>query len=195
MDSLHRIFNEALLAHQKTVELLPALLDPLAVLGSTVIQQLQNGHKLLVFGNGGSAGDAQHIAAELTGRFVQERRGLPAIALTTDTSALTSIANDFGFEHVFARQIEALARPGDVALGISTSGNSANVIQGLRRARQLGCEVFGFSGRDGGQMNALLESHNLVVPSPITARVQECHILLGHILCEMVDTAFAGEGA
>ena len=165
------------------------------VLGTTLIQQLQQGHKLLVFGNGGSAGDAQHIAAELTGRFVQERRGLPAIALTTDSSALTSIANDFGFEHVFARQIEALARPGDVALGISTSGNSANVIHGLRRARQLGCEVFGFSGRDGGQMNALLESHNLVVPSPITARVQECHILLGHILCEMVDTAFAGEGA
>jgi D-sedoheptulose 7-phosphate isomerase len=186
---METIVNRAVQAHLHAVNSLQLLSPRIAALGDALVRTLQSGGKLLVFGNGGSAGDAQHIAAELVGRFVTERRGLPALALTTDTSALTAIANDYGYEHVFARQVEALARPGDLALGISTSGNSANVLRALEAARHHGCETFGLSGRDGGQMNALLGEHNIVIPVQETARVQECHILIGHIICEMVDGA------
>lgn len=191
---MHPLFERAHLAHLQAINTLPALSPQLVELGNALIAALRSGNKLLLFGNGGSAGDAQHIAAELTGRFVLERRGLAALALTTDTSALTSIANDYGFDHVFARQIEALARPGDLVLGISTSGNSPNVLAGLQSAQKAGCLTYGLSGRDGGRMNALLGSRNIVVPVSATARIQECHILLGHILCEMVDQA-CGEPA
>ncbi|MBK0384102.1 D-sedoheptulose 7-phosphate isomerase [Pedobacter sp. SD-b] len=144
------------------------------------------GKKVLLFGNGGSASDAQHIAAEFVGRFLAERRALPAIALTTDTSALTAIANDYGYEMVFSRQVEALANKDDVVIGISTSGNSQNVLEGLKAASQLECKVIGFSGNSGGKMNDICE-FNLVVPSNVTARIQEVHILLGHIICMSVD--------
>lgn len=188
------MIQSTLQAHLDAVATLPALAPRIAALGEALVSTLRSGGKLLVFGNGGSAGDAQHIAAELVGRYVTERRGLPAIALTTDTSALTAISNDYGYEHVFARQVEALASTGDLVLGISTSGNSANVMRGLEAARMHGCHVFGLSGRDGGQMSALLGECNVVVPVADTARVQECHILIGHMLCEFVDAAYAGPG-
>lgn len=154
-----------------------------------VIDCIQNGNKVLLFGNGGSASDAQHIAAEFTGRYVRDRRGLPAIALTTDTSALTAISNDYGFKRVFARQVEALARPGDLLIGLSTSGNSENVISGLLAGKQLNCKLIGFSGNNGGQMKDICDL-NIIVESNVTARIQEMHILIGHIICSALDDAF-----
>jgi D-sedoheptulose 7-phosphate isomerase len=151
-----------------------------------ITQAIKKGNKLLLFGNGGSAGDAQHIAAEFTGRFLKERRALPAVALTTDTSALTAIGNDYGFERVFSRQVEALANKGDVLIGISTSGNSLNVLNALQEGKKRGCLLIGLSGRDGGTMNEICDI-NVVVPSETTARVQEMHILIGHILCSIVE--------
>jgi len=150
---------------------------------------IKNGNKVLLAGNGGSAADAQHIAAELSGRFVKERKALPGIALTVDTSALTAIANDYGYEHVFSRQVEALARPGDLFIGISTSGNSQGILNAFEAAKKLSCKTLGLSGRDGGKMNGLCDL-NIVVPSNITARIQEMHILIGHILCKAVDDLF-----
>jgi D-sedoheptulose 7-phosphate isomerase len=150
---------------------------------------IKSGNKVLLFGNGGSAADAQHIAAEFTGRFVTERRSLPAIALTTDTSALTAIGNDYGFERIFERQVEGLANNGDILIGISTSGNSPNVVKALEAGKKLGCKTIGLSGRDGGKMNNCCDI-NIVVPSNITARIQEIHILVGHIICEAIDLAF-----
>ena len=166
----------------------PAQLEPLRALIDATGRALRRGNKLLVFGNGGSAADSQHIAAELVGRYARERRGLPAIALTTDTSILTSVGNDYGFEHIFARQVEALAAPGDVALGISTSGNSPNVKLGLLCARRIGgVTTAAFLGKTGGDIRAVVD-HAIVIPSNDTARIQECHITLGHILCELVET-------
>jgi D-sedoheptulose 7-phosphate isomerase len=147
---------------------------------------LAAGGKLLLFGNGGSAADAQHLAAEFVGRFVVERPGLAAIALTTDSSILTAVANDYGFEHVFARQIEALARPGDVAIGISTSGNSANVLAAMKQAANQNLKTIGLVGKDGGALARCVDLA-ITVSSTNTARVQECHIAIGHILCELVE--------
>jgi D-sedoheptulose 7-phosphate isomerase len=154
-----------------------------------MVSTLKKGNKVLLAGNGGSAADAQHIAAELSGRFVKERKALPGIALTTDTSALTSIANDYGYAHVFSRQVEALAQPGDLFIGISTSGNSQGILNALQSAKEIGCKTLGLSGRDGGKMNGLCDL-NIIVPSDITARIQEMHILIGHILCKAVDDSF-----
>ena len=153
---------------------------------SLMIQCLQSGGKLLFFGNGGSAADAQHLAAEFVGRFVLERNGLPAIALTTDSSILTSIGNDYGFDQVFARQIEALGRPNDVAVGISTSGNSPNVIEAVNKARKRNVKTIGLAGKDGGALAKCVDLA-ITVSSTNTARVQECHIAIGHILCELVE--------
>jgi D-sedoheptulose 7-phosphate isomerase len=147
---------------------------------------LAAGGKLLLFGNGGSAADAQHLAAEFVGRFVVERPGLAAIALTTDSSILTAVANDYGFERVFARQIEALARAGDVAVGISTSGNSANVLAAIKQAANKNLKTIGLSGRDGGFL-AKASDVSITVPAANTARIQECHIAIGHIWCELVE--------
>jgi D-sedoheptulose 7-phosphate isomerase len=166
----------------------PDVLGPLQALIEDTVRALRAGHKVLFFGNGGSAADSQHLAAELVGRYQRERRGWPAIALTTDTSILTSVGNDYGYDHVFERQIEALAQPGDIAIGISTSGNSPNVKLGLERAREIGGIVTaGFLGRDGGSIKALVD-HAIVISHPQTSRIQECHITLGHILCERVET-------
>ena len=147
---------------------------------------LAAGGKLLLFGNGGSAADAQHLAAEFVGRFVVERPGLAAIALTTDSSILTAVANDYGFERIFARQIEALARPGDVAIGISTSGNSANVLAAMKQAVNQNLKTIGLSGKDGGLL-AMASDVSVTVPAANTARIQECHIAIGHIWCELVE--------
>ena len=148
---------------------------------------LKSGGKLLVFGNGGSAADAQHIAGELVNRFLQERKALPAIALSTDGGVLTCIANDTGFENVFARQIEALGRDGDVCIAISTSGQSANIVLACEQARSQGIKVIGLLGRDGGKVAPLCDL-SLIVPSDDTQRIQETHNLVGHILCELIET-------
>ena len=154
-------FSEHLKTSQATMESIGDLLE---VATNICIDGLKNGGKILIFGNGGSAADAQHIAAELVGRYKNERRGLPAIALTTDTSALTCIGNDYGYEQIFNRQVEALANKGDVVIGISTGGTSANVISALTLAKETGCKTIGFSGRGGGEMNTLCDV-NLVVPA------------------------------
>ena len=171
---------------KKVIDLLTADIEASCELITSVIK---NGNKVLLAGNGGSAADAQHIAAELSGRFVKERKALPGIALTVDTSALTAIANDYGYEHVFSRQVEAFAKPGDLFIGISTSGNSKGILNAFETATKFGCKTLGLSGRDGGKMNELCEL-NIVVPSDITARIQEMHILIGHILCKAVDDLF-----
>ena len=151
---------------------------------------LKKGGKLLFFGNGGSAADSQHLAAEFVGRYEKERRGLAAIALTTDTSILTAVGNDYGFEKVFSRQIEALGVKGDLAIGISTSGRSKNLLKALEAAKEKGLFTIAFSGGSGGEMKALADLA-LVVPSEKTSRIQESHILIGHILCERVDELLA----
>jgi len=154
------------------------------------IESLENENKILLFGNGGSASDAQHIAAELVGRYKDDRKGLAALALTTDTSALTAIGNDFGYSKIFERQIEALANKGDTVIGISTGGSSTNVLNGLLKAKNLGCKTIGFSGRSGGEMNEICDL-NLVVPAEDTARIQEIHIIIGHTICQLIDNKFS----
>jgi D-sedoheptulose 7-phosphate isomerase len=163
-----------------------ALADGFAALVAACVASLRGGGKLLLFGNGGSAADAQHLATELTIRYKSDRPAIAAIALTTDTSALTAAANDLGFEHVFARQIEALGRRGDIAIGISTSGKSANITAGLRQAKAQGLVTAALSGKGGGDLNGLAD-HLLVVPSDTTARIQEMHIALGQMLCGAVE--------
>jgi D-sedoheptulose 7-phosphate isomerase len=153
---------------------------------SMIVAALEAGHKVLAFGNGGSAGDAQHLVAELVGRFQKERTGFAAVALTADTSLLTSVANDYGFERVFARQVEALGAAGDVAVGISTSGTSANVVAALEAARGRGVQTIALTGRDGGAAGRLADVH-INVPDACTARVQEVHITLIHAICEIVE--------
>jgi len=175
--------------HQAAIAALSAQEQAIQAHGEMLITALRAGGKILVCGNGGSAADAQHLAAELVGRFGHARRGLPAIALTTDSSALTSIGNDFGFDAVFARQVEALARPGDVLIGISTSGNSRNVIAAINTATELGVTTLGLLGGNGGLLKDLLD-YSLIAPSSDTPRIQECHILIAHIWCAMIDDAF-----
>ena len=157
-----------------------------------VAEALGAGRKLLLFGNGGSAADAQHLAAELVGRFQRERRPLPAIALTTDTSALTAIANDYGYDQVFARQVRALGARGDVALAISTSGRSPSVLRAVEVCRELGIETIGLTGGDGGTLAGLVHLCLRVSASTDAARIQETHILIGHVLCELVDRRLFG---
>ena len=149
-------------------------------------QALSNEKKVLICGNGGSAADAQHLAAEFVGRYETERRAFPSIALTTDTSALTAIGNDYGFERVFARQVEALAQSGDVLIAITTSGNSPNVLRAIEAAKEIGCVVIGMTGAKGEKFASLCDACTLV-PSDRTARIQEAHITIAHLWCEMID--------
>ena len=186
-DIIENEFNE----HIKVANSIHCLTDAVAISAQLCIDCLKNGGKILLFGNGGSAADAQHIAAELVGRYKVERKSLPAIALTTDTSALTAIGNDYGYIHVFDRQVEALANKGDVAIGISTSGNSINVINALKVASQLNCKTIGFSGKDGGVMKDICDI-TLDAPSEDTPRIQEMHILIGHTICHLIDQEFTG---
>ena len=161
-------------------------LQPVADAASAILAASAEGQKVLVFGNGGSAADAQHLAADLVCRFQRERRPIAAIALTTDTSVVTAVANDYSFERVFVRQIEALGNRGDLAVGISTSGRSMNVVEGLRTARTRGLRTIALTGRDGGPAGALADIH-INVPDPSTARVQEAHRTLIHAICELVE--------
>lgn len=170
-----------------------AVAAPFARLVKACVDSLAQGGKILFFGNGGSAADAQHLAAELLVRYRINRKALAAIALTTDSSVLTACANDFSYDDIFSRQVEALARPGDVCIGISTSGNSANVVKALEAAKAIGAVAAGLSGRDGGRMASICEPL-LVVPSSTVARIQEMHILIGHALCERVEQLAGGPG-
>jgi len=163
----------------------------IARVASEIGSSFDRGNKVLLFGNGGSAADAQHIAAEWVGRFKRERRALPAIALTTDTSILTAIGNDYGFDQIFARQIHALGSKGDVAIALSTSGNSANVLLAADAAREMELITVGLTGRDGGNLGAKVQYH-LNVPHALSARIQEVHIMVGHILCELVENNVKG---
>lgn len=180
------MIQESITAHIATAERLRTLENDILAACTLCADTILRGGKILLAGNGGSAADAQHIAAEFVGRYVRERRSLPAIALSTDTSALTAIANDYGFETVFARQIEGLGNENDVFIGISTSGNSPNIVRAADSAKAKGLKTLIFSGRDGGILRGLGDV-NIIVPSDITARIQEMHILVGHIICEFVD--------
>jgi len=153
-------------------------------------EAFKSGHKILIFGNGGSAADSQHFAAEMIGRFQKERQALPAVALSTDTSTITALSNDYGFEIIFSRQIEALGRTGDVALGFSTSGNSKNIIRGLEAARTKGMKTVALTGQGGGKLNGLADIC-IAVPSSVTARIQEAHGVIVHALCELVEEAYS----
>ncbi|PIF04285.1 MAG: phosphoheptose isomerase [Arcobacter sp.] len=182
--------KEEFLSHLETINnVIGSMEDDIEKASIIIVEALKNGNKVLLCGNGGSAADAQHIAAELTGRYKSQRRGLAGIALTTDTSALTAIGNDYGYDRVFDRQVEAIARKGDVVIGISTSGNSKNVVSALKLAQEFACKTIGFTGRDGGIMNDFCDI-NLIVPSDNTPRIQEMHILFGHIICQIIDNNF-----
>ena len=173
--------KEAIIQHQ-----LP-LIEKAA---DALVACVKSGKKVLFFGNGGSASDSQHLAAEFVGRYEKERRALPAIALTTDTSILTAVGNDYGFDRIFERQVAALGQKGDVAFAISTSGNSKNVIAAVQKAKELGIYTIGLTGCGGGQLKSMVDLA-IVVPSQKTSRVQETHIMIGHILCERVDETFS----
>ena len=179
-------FNNHINTSQQAMENLSTDIE---IAAKICVKALKKNRKIILFGNGGSAADAQHIAAELVSRYKTERRALAAIALTTDTSILTAVGNDYGYEKIFSRQIEALANPGDVALGISTGGTSKNVINGLIKASQQKCKTIGLSGKDGGEFNNLCNV-NLVVPSNDTPRIQEMHIFIGHTICHLLDKEF-----
>ena len=185
-----KMIKRELQAHMETAERTMESVTPqIEEASKMVIDTLKNGNKVLFCGNGGSASDAQHIAAELTGRYKTERRGLAGIALTTDTSALTAISNDYGFNRIFDRQVEALVREGDLVVGISTSGESLNIISALLLAKDMGAKTLGFSGKGGGKMNYVCDL-NMIVPSDDTPRIQEMHILIGHIICQAIDDSF-----
>lgn len=178
-------FTDHLDVFGKTME----QMDVIQLMAERCKEALKAGNKVLFCGNGGSAADAQHLAAELIGRFQKERRSLASIALTTDTSILTAVANDYGYDEVFARQVEGLGRSGDVLMGISTSGNSANVVKAALKARDTGMHTIAFTGEGGGKLKDICDI-TFAVPSKVTARIQEMHIMVGHIICELVEEEY-----
>lgn len=186
-DIIKEQFSRNIQIHEASKE---RLISDIGKAAEIIIAALAQGKKILLCGNGGSAADAQHIAAEFVGRFQKERDALPAIALTADTSVITAIANDYGYERIFARQIQALGKQGDVFVAISTSGNSANVVLGAEAAREKGLRVVAFLGNDGGKLKDLADVA-LVVPAQETPRIQEVHILIGHIVCRLVEENYA----
>lgn len=173
-------------------QLINACLQELTAAADALVAAYLAGHKAIFFGNGGSAADSQHLAAEFLGRYLHEREPLPALALNVNSSAITAIGNDYGYEQVFARQLQALATAGDVAVAISTSGDSPNVVQAIMCARRLGLSTIGLTGRSGGKLRGLVDAL-IRVPSDATPRIQECHILIGHALCDAVEQAFVAE--
>jgi D-sedoheptulose 7-phosphate isomerase len=173
-------------AHTDMFAQLQSIFPQVKVVANEMRATLQRGGKILIMGNGGSAADSQHIAAEIVGRYKKERRGWPAIALTTDTSILTSVGNDYGYDYIFARQIEALCRPEDLVIGITTSGNSINVVNAIIEANSIGATTVGLTGGTGGKLSELCK-FNLVMPSSDTPRIQEAHIFIGHSLCGMLE--------
>ena len=191
-DLIDAYFNRSLGALQSAAKD-GALLGTIAAIAQSIETSLRAGGKLLIAGNGGSAADAQHLAAEFLSRFLVERRPFPAVALTTDTSVLTAVGNDFGFEHVFERQIRGLGRPGDVFLAISTSGRSRNILLALQAARETGLVTIGFSGAENTEMRSLCR-HFLAVPSRETAIIQQIHLVAGHAICALVERALLNDG-
>jgi D-sedoheptulose 7-phosphate isomerase len=182
VSEIHRHIGD----HLRTIEILREEAPVIQEIADRLTQCLRDGGCVFWAGNGGSASDCQHLAAELVGRFERERAGFASVALTTDSSILTSVSNDYGFDRVFARQVEALSRPGDLLIGISTSGNSPNVLRAVETAAAMGIGTIGLSGRDGGELRKLADVC-LVVRSDNTARIQEAHILIGHILCDLAE--------
>lgn len=180
------IISESLQNHLKAVQQIEALQPTILAVADYITDCLEAGGKVLLMGNGGSAADAQHIAAELVGRYKLERKAFAAIAITTDPSIVTAVGNDYGAEHIFTRQIEALAKEGDCVIGISTSGNSANVIEAIAAAHEIGCKTFGLLGNDGGKLKTMVDIP-IVISAKDTPRIQECHILIGHIICDLVE--------
>ncbi len=187
------MIDEILKDHIDVVKKVGDLKDVIMELSSVINNALLNGKKLLIMGNGGSAADSQHFAAEIVGRYKIERPGYPAIALTTDTSIITSIANDYSYERIFSRQIEALAEKGDIVIGMSTSGNSRNVMEGFIVAEKIGCKTVALLGKDGGMLKNYSD-FKLIIPSDTTARVQECHILIIHLLCDLFEKELIDNG-
>ena len=185
-EKIKKIFGESILVKRETANL---NCDKIVLAVEEIVNIFKGNGKILFFGNGGSAADSQHIAAEFIGRFKKERQALAAIALTTDTSILTCLGNDYGFEAIFARQIEGLGQKGDIAFGISTSGNSKNVIEGIKKAKDKGLKTISLTGCGGGQL-AKLTNISIIVPSDNTARIQESHICIAHAICELVEECF-----
>src|SRR5438445_6498145 len=180
-----KLIEESIATKQSLLESAD-ILTTVAKVSEILVSALRQGNKVLLFGNGGSAADAQHIAAELVGRFAFDRPALPALALSVNSSCVTAIGNDYGFDRVFSRQLEALARPGDIAIAISTSGNSTNVLHAMSIARKIGLKTIGLTGRSGGNLRNAVD-YCICVPSNETPRIQECHILVGHIISELVE--------
>lgn len=190
---MKKVIDESIAAHLEVVRSFrEECAGQIEVIAARCIAAVEKGAKVCFFGNGGSAADAQHFAAEFVVRFTRNRRALPAIAFTTDTSILTACGNDFGYGEVFARQVEGLCGPDDVVVGISTSGTSPNVVRGLEAAREKGVAAVAFTGRDARRCGELADVA-LRVPSEVTARIQECHLIAGHIICDLVEAAFAEE--
>lgn len=185
---MNKIIKERFEEHIAVAQLVmqSEILEQVNRISKVIKEAIADGNKVLLCGNGGSAADSQHLAAEFVGRFQKERQGLPAIALTVDTSILTAVGNDYGFDKVFVRQVEALANKGDVLIGISTSGNSGNVVQAVELAKQKGVYCVGMTAEGGGKLLQLCDEC-IAVPAKVTARAQEMHILIGHIICELVD--------
>jgi D-sedoheptulose 7-phosphate isomerase len=187
---MKEMIEAELVAHKETADKVILLLKPeIEKACELAVDTIKKGKKILFFGNGGSAADAQHLAAELSGRYKNERRGLPGIALTTDTSVLTAIGNDYEYDYIFERQVEAIANTDDLLVGISSTGNSNNIIRAFSFGRRIGCKTLGLSGKGGGKMNGNCDL-NVVVPSDVTARVQEMQIVIGHIICQAIDNEF-----
>lgn len=186
-DILRKNIHASVQVHGRLME---ACLPAMTIAADALVAAYLSGHKALFFGNGGSATDAQHLAAEFLGRYLRERRPLPAVALHDNASAVTAIANDYGYEHVFSRQLQALAVPGDIAVAISTSGNSESIVEAVTIARAAGVYTIGLTGASGGRLRGLVDVL-IAVPSDETPRVQECHILVGHALCDAVEQAIA----
>jgi len=186
-DRIKEILLESI---QVKEELLRSSIVQILDIAELAIESLKKNGKVILFGNGGSAADSQHIAAELVGRFKKDRGAIAAVALTTNTSILTSLANDYGYEIVFAKQIEALGQKNDIAIGISTSGKAKNVAAGIKQAKKMGIKTVALTGGDGGDL-AKLADVSLLVPSAITARIQEAHITIGHIICELIEQALS----
>ncbi|SAK48398.1 phosphoheptose isomerase [Caballeronia catudaia] len=182
------IFLANLDEHAAMISRLASLNEEIGAAIDIIATSMRHDGKLMLCGNGGSAADSQHLAAEFTGRFIKDRRPLPALALSTDTSALTCISNDYSFDDVFSRQIAALGRKGDTLIGISTSGNSANVLRAVEYAKEMGIHTIGLLGREGGKLAKLCDM-SIIVPSSVTARIQEAHILIGHTICGAVEVA------
>jgi D-sedoheptulose 7-phosphate isomerase len=190
---VHKLI-EASIATKQTLLRSKDVVLTIAKVSEILVNAFKQGNKVLFFGNGGSAADSEHMAAELMGRFAFDRPPLPALALSVNSSCVTAIGNDYGFDRVFSRQLEALARPGDIALGISTSGNSQNVLNGMSAARKMGLRTIALTGRTGGKLRARVD-HCICVPSNDTPRIQECHIMIGHIISELVEKElFYGKG-